>query len=76
MSLDLNDLMMTEEELEDEDFPQKAAGVADRAVAKFAWGIADILHADDGDPWHAWNFMQELRDALETAGIQRPGAKP
>ena len=72
MSLNLKDLMLTEAELfQMSEHPNCSnALVAQAAVTKFAWGLVEdtnlIREVDKG----------EWRDALEAAGIQRPGAKP
>ena len=81
MSLNLNDLMMTGRDVMllmekheylgvDELSGKDVVMFAHAAVAKFVWGLVEdtnlIREVDKG----------EWRDALEAAGIQRPGAKP
>ena len=79
--MNLNDLMMTHEELEEEDFPKKAAGVADRAVAKALWGLVDYArefredHPDSARTEGYRDLEIILGSKLASAGIQRPGGK-
>ena len=86
MSLNLNDLMLTEDEIREyweKNIPPNSAyyildqvteqameDAAQTAVAKFAWGLVEDT-----------NLIREIdkgewRDTLEAAGIPRPEVKP
>ena len=89
MNLNLNELILTYEEMERIDrrpigsYPGSMEEVAQAAAAKALWGLVDWLEAKyQAHPsWTSQRTTVELlylnlEGDLEAAGIQRPGAKP
>ena len=83
MSLDLNDLMLTDQRLanivnlerregRELEICDVAVAVHRAAVAKALWGLQDWLDVNDPYPWGP---AYQLKCTLEAAGIQRPGGK-